>query len=84
MPSSGGSRTGRAMGALLRSAEDALSAGDRDGATTRLGRAAELAQRLGAQPLSYDIALLARRARARRVRHPKPAPTPLPDRDLSV
>jgi len=49
--------------ALLRSAEAALSAGDRDGGTTRLRRAGELAQRLGARPLSEDIALLARRAR---------------------
>ena len=49
--------------ALLRSAEAALGVGDRDGGTTRLRRAAELAQRLGARPLSDDIALLARRAR---------------------
>ena len=48
---------------LLRSAEAALGAGDRDGGATRLRRAAELAQRLGARPLSDDIALLARRAR---------------------
>jgi ATP/maltotriose-dependent transcriptional regulator MalT len=49
--------------ALLRSAEAALSGGDRDGGATRLRRAAELAHRLGARPLSDDIALLARRAR---------------------
>ena len=49
--------------ALLRSAEAALSAGDRDGGAARLRRAAALAQRLGARPLSDDIALLARRAR---------------------
>ncbi len=48
---------------LLRSAEAALGGGDRDGGTTRLRRAAELAQRLGAGPLSDDIAMLARRAR---------------------
>jgi len=48
---------------LLRSAEAALGAGDRDGAATRLRRAAGLADRLGARPLSDDIALLARRAR---------------------
>jgi ATP/maltotriose-dependent transcriptional regulator MalT len=48
---------------LLRSAEAALGAGDRDGGATRLRRAAELAQRLGAWPLSDDIAVLARRAR---------------------
>ena len=49
--------------ALLRSAEAELSAGDREGGTIRLRRAAELAQRVGALPLSDDIALLARRAR---------------------
>jgi len=49
--------------ALLRSAEAALSAGDRDGGATRMRRAAEMAQRLGARPLAGDIALLARRAR---------------------
>ncbi len=49
--------------ALLRAAEAALSDGDRDGGASRLRRAAALAQRLGARPLSDDIALLARRAR---------------------
>ena len=49
--------------ALLRAAEAALSDGDRDGGASRMRRAAELAQRLGARPLSDDIALLARRAR---------------------
>jgi ATP/maltotriose-dependent transcriptional regulator MalT len=49
--------------ALLRSAEAALKAGDRDGGATRLHRAAALAQRLGARPLGDDITLLARRAR---------------------
>ena len=49
--------------ALLRSAEAALSEGDRDGGAARLSRAAELARRLGARPLCDDIALLARRAR---------------------
>jgi DNA-binding CsgD family transcriptional regulator len=48
---------------LLRSAEAALAAGARDGGIIQLRRAAELAQRLGARPLSDDIALLARRAR---------------------
>jgi len=48
---------------LLRSAEAALGAGDRDGGAIRLRRAAELAQRLGAGPLRDDIAVLARRAR---------------------
>jgi DNA-binding CsgD family transcriptional regulator len=50
-------------GALLRAAEAALSAGDRDGAVSRLRRAAALAQSLGARPLGDDITLLARRAR---------------------
>jgi DNA-binding CsgD family transcriptional regulator len=49
--------------ALLRSAEAALAAGDRDGATNKLRRSAALARSLGATPLSDDIALLARRAR---------------------
>ncbi len=48
---------------LLRSAEAALSGGDRDDGAIRLRRAAALALRLGARPLSDDIALLARRAR---------------------
>jgi DNA-binding NarL/FixJ family response regulator len=50
-------------GALLRSAEAALGAGDHDGGAARLRRAAKLARRLGATALSDDIALLARRAR---------------------
>ena len=49
--------------ALLRSAEAALGTGDRDSGATRLRRAAELAQQLGARPLGDDITLLARRAR---------------------
>jgi ATP/maltotriose-dependent transcriptional regulator MalT len=49
--------------ALLRSAGTALTASDRDGATTRLRRSAALAKALGATPLSDDIALLARHAR---------------------
>jgi DNA-binding CsgD family transcriptional regulator len=49
--------------ALLREAEAALSGGDRDDGASRLRRAADLAQQLGARPLSDDIALLARRAR---------------------
>ena len=49
--------------ALRRSAEAALGAGDREGGATRLRRAAELAQRLGAVPLSDDIAVLSRRGR---------------------
>lgn len=49
--------------AQLRAAEAALSAGDRDGGGTRLRRASALARDLGAQPLSDEIARLARRAR---------------------
>jgi ATP/maltotriose-dependent transcriptional regulator MalT len=49
--------------ALLRAAGEALGGGDRHGGAVRLRRAAALAQRLGARPLSDDIALLARRAR---------------------
>ena len=49
--------------ALLRAAEAALSAGDRDEGATRLRRAATLGQELGVHPLSRDIALVARRAR---------------------
>ena len=48
---------------LLRSAEAALTAGDRGGGGARLSRAAALAQQLGARPLSDAITLLARRAR---------------------
>ncbi len=50
---------------LLHAAEAALACGDRDGAAERLQRAAPLAARLGARPLSDEIALLARRARIR-------------------
>ena len=49
--------------ALLRGAEAALSAGDRDGGGTRLAQASALARDLGAQPLAGEIARLARRAR---------------------
>jgi DNA-binding CsgD family transcriptional regulator len=62
---------------LLRAAEAALGAGDRDGGGTRLRRAAELAQRLGARPLGDDIALLARRAR---ISFGDDAPAPEPER----
>ena len=67
--------------ALLRAAEAALSGGDRDGGATRLRRAAELAQRLGARPLNDDIALLARRARiSLEPTDDADAPAPEPDR----
>ena len=49
--------------ALLRSAEAALADSDHDGGATRLRRAAALAGRLGAVPLSRDIDVLAGRAR---------------------
>jgi DNA-binding CsgD family transcriptional regulator len=51
--------------ALLRAAEAALAAGDRDGAAERLRRAAELADHLGARPLADEIGVLARNARIR-------------------
>jgi DNA-binding NarL/FixJ family response regulator len=51
--------------ALLQAAESALARGDRDSAAERLQRAAPLAARLGAHPLSEQIAILARRARIR-------------------
>ena len=51
--------------ALLRAAEAALAASDRDGAAERLRRAAELADRLGARPLADEIGALARNARIR-------------------
>jgi len=47
---------------LLHAAEAALADGDRDGAADRLHRAAGLAAGLGAEPLTEEIALLARRA----------------------
>ena len=49
--------------ALLRAAEAALNAGDRDAGAVRLRRGGGLARELGAGPLSADIALVARRAR---------------------
>jgi DNA-binding CsgD family transcriptional regulator len=49
--------------ALLRSAEAALAAGDRDGAASKLRRSGALAQSLKAHPLSDGIAQLIRRAR---------------------
>jgi DNA-binding CsgD family transcriptional regulator len=51
--------------ALLHAAESAIGCGDRDGAADRLQRAAALAARLGAGPLTEEIAVLARRARLR-------------------
>jgi DNA-binding CsgD family transcriptional regulator/tetratricopeptide (TPR) repeat protein len=51
--------------ALLRAAEAALAAGDRDGVAGRLRRAAELADSLAARPLAVEIGVLARNARIR-------------------
>ena len=51
--------------ALLRGAEAALAAGDRDGAAARLRRAADLAGGLGARPLAKEIEALAASARIR-------------------
>jgi len=50
---------------LLHTAEAALACGDRGSAAERLRRAGPLAAGLGAQPLSEQIAVLARRARIR-------------------
>jgi ATP/maltotriose-dependent transcriptional regulator MalT len=47
----------------FRQAEALLAAGDRDTATTVLGRAAEVTGRLGARPLDTEVQALARRAR---------------------
>jgi DNA-binding CsgD family transcriptional regulator len=67
--------------ALLRAAEAALAASDRDGAAARLLRATELADGLGARPLMEEIQALARSARIRRVGgqagHKAAAATPL-------
>jgi DNA-binding CsgD family transcriptional regulator len=48
---------------LLRQAEAACTAGDRDGAAPALDEAAELAATLGAEPLLEEARALARRAR---------------------
>jgi DNA-binding CsgD family transcriptional regulator len=49
--------------ALVRAAEAAMMAGDREGAELRLLRAAKLAERLGARPLQAEIELISRNAR---------------------
>jgi DNA-binding CsgD family transcriptional regulator/tetratricopeptide (TPR) repeat protein len=72
---------------LLRQAQDACAAGDREGAAPALGEAAELATRLGAQPLLDEARALARRAR---IKLNGDAPGPgidafgLTDRELEV
>jgi DNA-binding CsgD family transcriptional regulator/tetratricopeptide (TPR) repeat protein len=67
--------------ALLRGAEAALAASDRDGAAARLRRAADLAGGLGARPLAKEIKALAASARIRadggQVGHKVVAATPL-------
>jgi predicted ATPase/DNA-binding CsgD family transcriptional regulator len=55
-------------GALLHAAEVALARGDREAAAGRLQRAAPLAARLDARPLSEQITVLTRRARIRLAR----------------
>jgi DNA-binding CsgD family transcriptional regulator len=51
--------------ALLRAAEAALAAADRAAAASRLRRATEIGERLGARPLAEEAGLLARAARIR-------------------
>jgi DNA-binding CsgD family transcriptional regulator len=70
--------------ALQRAGEAALSAGDHDGGTQRLRRAAKLAGHLGAGALGGDIALLARRGRVglgSQDDDPGAAPTGPPEQD---
>ena len=66
--------------ALQQAAEAALTAGDRDGGTARLRRAATLAQDLGAGPLHDSITRLARRARVPLDDSPAAIPDGDPDR----
>ncbi len=54
--------------ALLRGAEAALAAADRDGAAQRLQRVSDLAESLGARPLRQEATELARSARIRPAR----------------
>jgi DNA-binding CsgD family transcriptional regulator len=79
--------------ALLRAAGAASAAGNREGAAARLGRAADLAGRLGARPLLEQIGSLARRARVDVPALPGPrghvepggaAPFGLTERELEV
>jgi DNA-binding CsgD family transcriptional regulator len=74
--------------ALLRAASAASAAGNREGAAVRLGRAADLAGRLGARPLIEQISSLARRARVdlpgQRVQPEGAAPFGLTERELEV
>ena len=59
--------------ALMRAADAAAAAGDRDGAASRLGRAAGLVGQLAATPLQQHIGQLARRAR---IQIPQPGGAP--------
>jgi len=77
--------------ALLRAAVAASAAGNREGAAVRLGRAADLAGRLGARLLLEQISSLARRARVdvaalpgQRVQSGGAAPFGLTERELEV
>ncbi len=79
----------QAAAALLGAAEAALAAGDRDGAARRLRRAAQLADQLGARPLSTESAALARHARldldaGRAERQPSPDRLGLTAREFEV
>ena len=77
--------------ALLRAASAASAAGNREGAAVLLGRAADLAGRLGARPLLEQISSLARRARVdvpalpgQRAQPGGGAPLGLTERELEV
>jgi DNA-binding CsgD family transcriptional regulator len=73
--------------ALLRGAEAALAAADRDGAAQRLQRASDLAESLGARPLRQEATELARSARIRPARtrgHAPAAPLGLTAREFEV
>ena len=77
--------------ALVRAASAASAGGNRDAAAFRLGRAADLASRLGARPLLGQISSLARRARVdlpalpgQQVQPAEAAPLGLTERELEV
>jgi DNA-binding CsgD family transcriptional regulator/tetratricopeptide (TPR) repeat protein len=73
--------------ALLWAAEAALADGDREAAGERLRRAAPLGDRLGAKPLSGEIASLARRGRIPLMHgtaEPDPGRLGLTDREFEV
>ncbi|MFI6595604.1 helix-turn-helix transcriptional regulator [Nonomuraea sp. NPDC050536] len=63
--------------ALLGGAHAAVTAGDRQGAASRLTRARELAEQLGAAPLTAELDDLARRARIAIADEPVPQGQPL-------